>query len=101
MYARSGKLTARPGKRLALTEILLRASARTSSLRGCRAYIVLEDLAHEDSVSVFEVWDDKDAHAESLRDEGVRALIAEALPIFAGAASGAEHIVSGGFASFP
>lgn len=96
MYARTGNLTAHPGRRAELVEILLRASALTSSLLGCRAYIVLEDLANENSVSVFEMWADKDSHAESLRDEKVRELIAEAMPLIAGMPSGSELRVRGG-----
>lgn len=97
MYSRFGKLTAQPGKRDALAEILLRASALTLSLRGCRTYIVLEDLADENTVAVFEIWDDKEAHADSLRSEDVRALIAEASPFIAGVTGGSEMRVVGGF----
>lgn len=97
MYSRFGKLTIQPGKRDALAEILLRASALTLSLRGCRTYIVLEDLADENTVAVFEIWDDKEAHADSLRNEDVRALIAEASPFIAGVTGGSEMRVVGGF----
>jgi quinol monooxygenase YgiN len=97
MYARFGKLTAGAGKRNALTQILLRASALTLSLPGCQAYVVLEDLADENTVSVFEVWDDKESHANSLRNESVRALIAEAMPIIAGTAGGSEMRVVSNF----
>lgn len=96
MYARTAALTAHPGKRAELVEILLRASALTSNLPGCRAYLVLEDLAVENSVLVFEVWDDKDAHAESLKNERVRALIAEAMPVLAGTSPGTEMNFRGG-----
>jgi quinol monooxygenase YgiN len=96
MYSRTGKLIAQPGKRNALAEILLRASALTVSMRGCRAYSVFEDLADENSILVFELWDDKEAHAESLRNESVRALIAEAMPVLAGTSPGFEMRYLGG-----
>jgi quinol monooxygenase YgiN len=96
MHARTGKLTAQAGKRGALIEILLRASTLISSLRGCRAYLVLEDLADENSVSVFEVWNDKDSHAESLQNAQVRALIAEAMPVLGGTSPGTELNFRGG-----
>ena len=97
MYAMTGKLQAQPGKRAVLVDILLRAAKVVSTFRGCRSYIVLEDLKDESSVWVFEMWDDKESHDASLRDEGVRSLIAEAMPILAGAPSGSELRVAGGY----
>lgn len=96
MYAMTGKLTAQAGKRDAVVEILLRASGVVAQLGGCRAYIVNEDVADETCVWVFEIWDNKDAHDASLKDERVRSFIAEALPLMGGAPSGAELRVAGG-----
>jgi quinol monooxygenase YgiN len=93
MYAMTGTLPAQPGKRAMLSDILVRASALVTSMPGCRAYIVLEDLKDENAVSVFEMWDDKEAHDASLKDPQVRALIAEAMPILAGAPGGDEFRV--------
>lgn len=89
----TGTLSAQPGKRTVLSEILIRASVIVKSMPGCHAYIVLEDLKDEDAVAVFEMWDDKEAHDESLKNPQVRALIAEAMPILAGAPSGGEFRV--------
>lgn len=96
MYAMTGKLSAQPGKREMLASILLRASDMVADMSGCRAYIVMEDAGDESTVWVFEMWDDKEAHDASLRDERVRALINEAMPIMAGAPSGSELRVLGG-----
>jgi quinol monooxygenase YgiN len=96
MYSMTGKLTAKAGKRSELTSILLRAAEGVSHITECRAYIVLEDLHDENSVWVFEMWDTQQAHDDSLKDEQVRALIAEAMPILAGAPSGSELRVMGG-----
>ncbi len=90
MYAMTGKLAAQAGKRTALVDILLRASSVVAQLPGCRAYIVSEDVADETNVWVFEIWDDKDAHDASLKDERVRSLIAEAIPLLGGPSDGAE-----------
>jgi len=96
MYAMTGKLSAQPGKRGQLVEILLRASKMAATMQGCHAYIILEDAKDEFAVSVFEMWADKESHDASLRDENIRALIAEAMPILAGAPSGSELKVLGG-----
>ncbi|MBI3170818.1 MAG: antibiotic biosynthesis monooxygenase [Chloroflexi bacterium] len=96
MYAITGKLSAQPGKRAQLAEILLRGSTMVAVMNGCRAYIILEDAKDDSTVWVFEMWDDKESHDASLRDENVRALISEAMPILAGAPSGSEPHVLGG-----
>ena len=96
VYAMTGKLQAQPGKRAALVDILLRAAKLVSTLRGCRSYIVLEDVQDESCVWVFEIWDDKESHDASLQDKQVRGLIAEAMSILAGTPSGGELCVAGG-----
>jgi len=96
LYAMTGNLQAQPGKRVVLVDILLRAAKLVSDMRGCRSYIVLEDVRDESTVWVFEIWDDKESHDASLRDEKVRGLIAEAMPILAGAPGGSELRVAGG-----
>ncbi|HNE04595.1 MAG TPA: antibiotic biosynthesis monooxygenase [Anaerolineales bacterium] len=94
MYAMTGTLTAQIGKRELLVNILVRASALVMTMPGCKAYIVLEDLKDEQTVAVFEMWDDKEAHDVSLQDPRVRSLISEAMPILAGAPSGGEYRVA-------
>jgi quinol monooxygenase YgiN len=101
MYAMVGKLVAQTGKRDALVEILLRASDVVTQLSGCQAYIVNEDVANETHVWVFEVWSDKVAHDLSLKDERVRSLIVEAMPLISGAPDGAELRVMGGLGINP
>jgi quinol monooxygenase YgiN len=96
MYALTGKLTAQNGKRGEFVEILLNAARVVAQLPGCHAYIVNEDVADETCVWVFEIWDDKEAHDSSLKDERVRSLIAEAMPMIGGPPSGAELRVAGG-----
>jgi len=96
MYAMTGKLVAQAGRRSKLVEILMRASSVVAQFQGCRAYIVNEDIEDEESVWVFEIWDDKDAHDVSLQDEQVRSLIAEAMPLIGEASGGAELRVMGG-----
>jgi len=92
----TGQLAALPGKRSELTSILLRASKIVATLPGCRAYIVSEDMQDESVVWIFEIWDAKEMHDASLREEQARALISQARPILAGIPSGSELRVLGG-----
>ena len=96
MYAMTGKLNAQIGRRNELVQILLSASRVVAQLPGCHMYIVNEDVADETCVWVFEMWADKEAHDSSLKDEWVRSLIAEAIPLIGVAPSGAELRVVGG-----
>ncbi|HMU92492.1 MAG TPA: antibiotic biosynthesis monooxygenase [Anaerolineales bacterium] len=96
MYAMCGRLIAKPNQRGQLVEILLRAAQMVGQLSSCHLYAVTEDLADEVTVWVMEIWDDKEAHDASLKDEHVRALIAEAMPLMGGAPSGSELKVAGG-----
>ena len=96
MYAMVGKLFAQAGKRELFVEILLRAAEIVGQLPGCRLYAVNEDLADETCIWVMEIWDDKGAHDQSLKDERVRSLIAQARPLMAGVPQGSELKVVGG-----
>jgi quinol monooxygenase YgiN len=97
MYAMVGKLMAQSGKREALIDILLRASEVVAKLPGCRTYLVNEDVADKTRIWVFEIWDDKESHDASLRDQRVRALIAEAMPLMGSPPEGSELKVAGGY----
>ena len=97
MYAMTGKLFAQPGKTDALAGILLRASELVSGMPGCQAYIVMADVKDASAIWVFEMWKDKESHDASLKDEQVRSLIAEAMPMMGGAPEGSELKILGGY----
>lgn len=97
MYSMTGKLIAQPGKREVLAKLLLQSAGLMPQIQGCRAYIIMEDLQNKDAIAVFEMWEDKDAHDASLRDERIRAVIAEARPLMAGMQTGGEFRVLGGY----
>ncbi|MBI5354429.1 MAG: antibiotic biosynthesis monooxygenase [Chloroflexi bacterium] len=97
MYAMTGKFIAQAGKRDQLIEILKRAANLVGQLPDCRLYIVSEDVSNEDHVWVFEMWEDKEAHDFSLKDDKIRALITEAMPLMGGPPDGVELRVAGGY----
>lgn len=99
MYARTGKLSARPGQREAFVAILLEAAAVVGESPACHLYLVTEDLNNDTDIWVMELWADKAAHAASLQDERVRALIGQGMPLMAGAPEGVELHVAGGHGS--
>jgi quinol monooxygenase YgiN len=93
MYAMTGKFTAQAGRRNELVNILKRAATLVSQLPACHLYVVSEDISNENQVWIFEVWEDKDL---SLKDDKVRSLISEAMPLMAEVPDGAELRVTGG-----
>jgi quinol monooxygenase YgiN len=97
MYGMTGKLTAQPGKRDAFVGILLKGAEVVGTLPGCRLYAVAEDQSDETTIWVIEIWEDKESHDKSLKDDRVRGLIGEAVPLMAGKPEGVELRVVGGF----
>ncbi len=96
MYAMTGKLIAQAGKRGQLIGILLEASRVVAEISECLQYVISEDIADESVVWIFEIWNDKEAHDRSLKNEQVRLLISQAMPLIASAPSSAELNIAGG-----
>ncbi|RDV13436.1 antibiotic biosynthesis monooxygenase [Pontibacter diazotrophicus] len=83
-YGLHGKLTATEGNGDKLSSILLQASELVSTAKGCHLYMVSKDKSDRNAVWVTEVWDSQEDHDNSLNVEGVRDLIAQAMPILSG-----------------
>jgi quinol monooxygenase YgiN len=82
-FAMFGKMKSHPGKRAELIGLLLEAAGSLESIDGCELYILNESVEDEDAIWVNELWRDKEAHAASLRDERVLAIISRARPLIA------------------
>ncbi|MEZ5428037.1 MAG: putative quinol monooxygenase [Pyrinomonadaceae bacterium] len=83
-YGLFGTITAKEGKAEELLAILLDASKKMTKVEGCHLYVVSRDPKNKNVISVYEVWDSKDDHDNSLNIEEVRRLIAKALPMVEG-----------------
>jgi quinol monooxygenase YgiN len=81
LYGLIGKMTAASGRRGALAEILLDA---TADMPGCLSYVIAEDPAEPDVLWITEVWDSQASHAASLSLPSVQAAIGQARPLIAG-----------------
>jgi quinol monooxygenase YgiN len=78
-----GRVVADPGQGDALTDLLLDAADLLGDDPSCQLYVVSRDVGEPDVVWVTEVWADRQAHASSLEDPRVRALIGRARPLIA------------------
>ena len=80
MYGLIGQIKAVPGGRDELALIL----AGMGSMAGCHSYIVASDPADADSLWVTEVWESKQAHADSLSLPEVQEAISRGRALIAG-----------------
>jgi quinol monooxygenase YgiN len=94
-YGMHGKLTAQPGKRQAVVDILLR-DVEELKAAGCDLYMVSLASDHPDVIWVTEVWTSSEAHRASLQLPSVKKAIAEAMPMLTKEFGGSEFSVVGG-----
>ncbi|MPV36439.1 putative quinol monooxygenase [Georgenia subflava] len=94
-YGLFGKLTAQPGRRDELVEILTGAAAALEADPGCLHYVVATS-AEPDDIWVWEAWTDKAAHDASLEPPEVREVITRAMPLIAGMSGSTEVDIVGG-----
>ncbi len=91
-----GKLTAHPGQRDALVQILLEAADVLGSAPGCEIYFVSTSHTEPDAIWVTEVWRNEADHAASLSLPRVRELIIRAKPMIAAMSDSARTVPIGG-----
>lgn len=95
-YGLHGKLVATDENGEKLAGILLEASRLISKAKGCRIYFVSKDKEDENTIWITEAWDSKEDHDNSLKDESVRELISQAMPIIQPPQKGQELEILGG-----
>ena len=81
MYGMIAKITAAPGKRDQIIQILGDA---TVSMPGCLSYIISKDAADENLIWVTEYWDTQAGHDDSLKLPRVQKSMVDARPLIAG-----------------
>ena len=80
-FALFATVTAKPGQRDALLQVLLEASRQPMS--GCEMYVVNLSPTNENAVFVYEVWRSEADHDVSLHLESVKALVLRSRPLVA------------------
>lgn len=83
-YGLYGKFTLKEGERDTLVDILLEASQSMKDLAECELYLVNTSDVEPNSVFVYEVWSNENAHQASLSLESTQTLIKRAKPIITG-----------------
>ncbi len=91
-----GKFRAKGGREEELLSCLLRAAEAMRDVESCLCYLVCRAPKDPTTVRVFEVWESKEAHDDSLSLPAVRALVSEALPLLEERPSGESWDFVGG-----
>lgn len=100
MYAVNGKIIAQENKGSELLDYLLDAAQEMEHVENCFCYIVGMNNDQLESVYVYEVWKDKQAHEDSLQLPAVKKLIALAMPIIKDMVAYPSLVIHGGKANF-
>ena len=95
-YGFVAKMRTHAGKRDELLAILLQAAQGMHSIPGCHLYVAGKDAKDENLIAVMEIWDSKEAHDNSLKDQNAKVLIAKAMPLLDGMPEGSSLELSGG-----
>jgi len=93
MYGLIGKMRTQPGRRDAMTDILLEG---TGAMPGCLSYVIAHDPSDADAIWITEAWDSAESHQASLQLPQVQAAIARARPLIAGFGERFETVPVGG-----
>jgi quinol monooxygenase YgiN len=75
------RLTARPGQRRRVVEILLESGKLFDDNPACLLYLVSEAADEPDVVWVVDLWTDQEAHAEALKAPELRPFVEQAMPL--------------------
>ena len=78
-FALFATVTAKPGQRDALLQVLLEASRLPMS--GCEMYVVNLSPTNPNAVFVYEIWRSEADHDASLHLESVKALVVRSRPL--------------------
>jgi quinol monooxygenase YgiN len=78
------RLTARPGQRRQVVDILVESGKLFDDNPACLLYMVSEAAGEDDVVWVVDVWTDRQAHAEALQAPELRPFVERAMPLLEG-----------------
>jgi len=95
-YGLHGKFNAVDGARDELAAILLEAATALQKNPDCLLYVIHVAADDPTGIWVTEAWTNQQAHADSLKPDDVRAMIARARPLIAGFGERAEFQTLGG-----
>ncbi len=83
-FSMFGQLIAQPGQRGELAKLMLESAETLEGMEGCIFYVINESVDESDTLWITELWESEEAHAASLKNEKVLAVIQRCRPLIAG-----------------
>jgi quinol monooxygenase YgiN len=83
-HALLNRLTAKPGKRSRVIELLLESGRMFDDNAACLLYLVSESSDEPDVIWVFDLWTSQDQHAAALARPELRPFIDQTVPLLVG-----------------
>ena len=83
-YALLNKLTAKPGQRQQVVDILLESGRLFDDNSDCLQYVVSESTDDPNVIWVTDLWTGQDAHAKALENPELRPFVEKSLPMLEG-----------------
>jgi quinol monooxygenase YgiN len=83
-YALINKLTAKPGKRQEVIDLMLEAGAPFDHNPSCLLYLVSTDKEDPDVIWVQDLWTDRADHEAAMATEEMSAQVKRSVPLLAG-----------------
>ena len=83
-YALLNKLTAKPGQRSSVADILIESGKLFDDNPGCYLYLVSESAEDQNAIWVVDLWSTKEAHEEALKNPELRPYVEKSLPLLEG-----------------
>jgi quinol monooxygenase YgiN len=78
------RLTAKPGQRERVVEILLESGKLFDDNPACRLYLVAESADDPDLIWVADLWTSEEEHAEALKAPEMQSFVEECMPLLEG-----------------
>ena len=83
-FALLNRLTAKPGRRDRVIEILLESGKLFDDNSACRLYLVAESADDPNLIWVADLWTSEEEHAEALEAPDMRPFVEECMPLLEG-----------------
>src|SRR5918995_2024748 len=95
-FALLNRLTAKPGQRDRVVEILLESGKLFDDNPACKLYLVAESGEDPNLIWVADLWTSEQAHAEALKAPELRPFVEECMPLLEGTPEQIEVRAAGG-----
>jgi len=83
-FALLNRLTAKPGQRGRVVDILVESGALFDANPACLLYLVSESADDPNLIWVVDLWTSEEAHAEALTAPELRPFVEQAMPLLEG-----------------